>query len=63
MVSMLMMSMFLSPAASRRTNSSRVASALLPTGNMAILYLPPGLLALHSAAALLLVPPGSIGPM
>ena len=61
MVSVLMMSMFLSPAARRLTNSSRVASALLPTGNMAILYWPLEA-ALHSLAALTLVPPGSSGP-
>ena len=41
MVSMLTMSMFLSPAARRRTISSRDASALLATGVCLITYLPP----------------------
>src|SRR4051794_30041448 len=60
-VSMLMMSMFLSPAASRRTTSSRDASALLATGVCLITYLPPDW-SLHSLAAFVLVPPGSRGP-
>src|SRR6478752_8016081 len=61
MVSMLMMSMFLSPAARRRTNNSRVASALLATGDMATRYRPLDC-SEHSLAAATLVPPGSSGP-
>src|SRR6478735_2358280 len=61
MVSMLMMSMFLSPAARRRTNSSRVASALLATGDMVTRYRPLDW-SEHSFAAATLVPPGSSGP-
>src|SRR3954447_17437924 len=60
-VSMLTMSMFLSPAASRRTISSRDASALLATGDCLMTYLPPDWL-LHSLAALVFVPPGSKPP-
>ena len=60
-MSMLMMSMFLSPAARRRTTSSRDASALLATGVCLITYLPLDW-SLHSLAAFVLVPPGSSGP-
>ena len=60
-VSMLMMSMFLSPAARRRTSSSREASALLATGVCLITYSPSDC-SLHSLAALVFVPPGSSGP-
>src|SRR3954469_24619296 len=60
-VSMLMMSMFLSPAASRRTINSRDASALLATGVCLITYLPLDCV-LHSLAPFVLVPPGSRGP-
>src|SRR6478609_7082864 len=60
-VSMLMMSMFLSPAARRRTTSSRDASALLAIGVCLITYLPPDW-SLHSLAAFVFVPPGSSGP-
>src|ERR1700754_1891561 len=60
-VSMLMMSMFLSPAAWRRTTSSRDASALLATGVCLMTSLPVDC-ALQSLAAFVFVPPGSMGP-
>src|SRR3954453_11048164 len=60
-VSMLMMSMFLSPAARRRTTSSRDASAELATGVCLMTYWPFDW-SLPSFAALVFVPPGSSGP-
>src|SRR4051794_26446372 len=58
---MLMMSMFLSPAARRRTINSRDASAELATGVCLMTYWPFDW-SLHSFAALVFVPPGSSGP-
>ena len=53
-VSMLIRSMFLSPAARRRTSSSREMSTFVDSGEISIVYLPPDCW-LHSAAAFSLV--------